>query len=132
MSNKITQKDNREFRRSLKTAKDEADVEQAYKRIFQKRYIDGIQNATMNRPYGSDGYLRSGDLVLVLRMLMEFKKGTSLVSLSNRARIIAQVVYYLKKFEQDGEPLPNVIFSGDEEEMFVVYAPVLISYLTED
>lgn len=132
MSKRITQKDNREFLRSLKTAKDEADVEHAYKRIFQKRYVDGIQNASMNRPYGSDGYLRSGDLVLVLRMLMEFKKGTSLVNLSTRARIIAQVVYYLKKFEEDGEPLPNVIFSGDEEEMFVVYAPVLKNYLDED
>lgn len=132
MSNKITQRDNREFLRSLKTAVDEADVEQAYKRIFQKRYVDGSQYATLNRPYGSDGYLRSNDLVFVLRMLMEFKKGTSLVNISTRARIIAQVVYYLKRFEEDGELLPNVIFSGDEEEMFVVYAPVLTGYLSED
>lgn len=130
--NRITQNDNKEFLKSLRTAKDEADVEQAYKRIFHKRYIDGIQNAIMNRPYGSDGYLRSGDLVLVLRMLMEFKKGTSLINLATRARIIAQVVYYLKKFELDGEPLPNVIFSGDEKEMFIVYAPVLKHYLSED
>lgn len=132
MSNKITQKDNKEFLRSLKNARDEADIEQAYKRIFQKRYVDGIYNATMNRPYGSDGYLRSGELVLVLRMLMEFKKGTTLLDYTTRARIIAQVVYYLKKFELDGQELPNVIFSGDEEEMFVVYAPVLYGYLEKD
>ncbi|ASN05345.1 hypothetical protein [Virgibacillus necropolis] len=132
MSNKITLENNREFLKSLKNAKDEADIEQAYKRIFQKRYIDDIQNATMNRPYGSDGYLRSGEIVFVLRMLMEFKKGTSLIDLSTRARIIAQVVYYLKRFEQDAKELPNVIFSGDEEEMFIVYAPVLYQYLKED
>jgi len=129
---KITLNDNKEFLKSLKNAKDEADVEQAYKRIFHKRYIDGIQNATMNRPYGSDGYLRSGEIVLVLRMLMEFKKGSLLTDISNRARIIAQIVYYLKKFEQDGQELPNVIFSGDEDEMFIVYAPVLFEYLKED
>ena len=77
-NNKITSSDNKEFLKSLKNAKDESDVEQAYKRIFQKRYIDNTQNATMNRPYGSDGFLRSGEIVLVLRMLMEFKKGVSL------------------------------------------------------
>ncbi|WP_303965927.1 hypothetical protein [Sporosarcina ureae] len=131
-TNKITGNDNKEFLRSLKNAKDEADVEQAYKRIFQKKYIDGTQGAIMNRPFGSDGYLRSGGFVLVLRMLMEFKKGTTLTQITTRARIIAQVVYYLKKFEQNGEELPNVIFSGDEQEMFVVYAPVLYHYLNED
>lgn len=131
-SNRITHKDNIEFKRSLKTATVEADVEQAYKRVFQKKYIDGIQNALMYRPFGSDGYLRTGDLVLSLRMLMEFKKGTTLVNITDRARIIAQVIYYLKRFEQNGEELPNVIFSGDEKEMFVVYAPVLFHYLEED
>lgn len=131
-ANRITLDNNKEFIKSLKTANDEADVEQAYKRVFQKKYVDRIQNATMSRPYGSDGYLRSGDIVLALRMLMEFKKGTSLVNLGTRARIIAQVIYYLKKFEQNGEELPNVIFSGDEKEMFVVYAPVLFHYLKED
>ena len=131
-SNRITNNDNSEFKRSLKSAKVEADVEQAYKRIFQKRYVDGIQNALMYRPFGSDGYLRTGDLVLSLRMLMEFKKGTTLVNISDRAKIIAQVIYYLKRFEQNGEELPNVIFSGDEKEMFVVYAPVLFHYLKED
>lgn len=129
---KITNKDNTEFLRSLKNAKEEKDIEQAYKRIFQKEYIDGEQNATLNSPYGSDGYLVSGGFVLVLRMLMEFKKGKDLVDLSTRARIIAQVIYYLKKFEQDGKELPNVVFSGDEQEMFLVYAPVLKDYLKED
>lgn len=130
--NQITLENNKEFIKSLKTAQDEADVEQAYKRIFQKRYIDGDQSATMSSPYGSDGYLRAGGIVIALRMLMEFKKGTSLINVTTRARIIAQVVYYLKKFEQNGEELPNVIFSGDEQEMFIVYAPVLYDYLKED
>lgn len=130
--NKITVNDNKEFLKSLKHARDESDIEQAYKRIFQKRYIDGTQNATMNSPYGSDGYLHSGEIVLILRMLMEFKKGVDLTNITSRARIIAQVVYYLKKFEQDGKELPNVIFSGDEDEMFIVYAPVLKGYLEEN
>lgn len=132
IKNKITSADNREFLRSLKLAADEIDVEHAYKRIFQKRYIDGIQNSSLNRPYSCDGYLHSGEIVMVLRMLMEFKKSVSLTNVNSRARIIAQVVYYLKRFENDGKELPNVIFSGDEDEMFVVYAPVLYNYLKED
>ncbi|MCG9836436.1 hypothetical protein LHK28_07090 [Staphylococcus argenteus] len=126
---KITKKDNQEFKRSLKNFKNESDIENAYKRIFQKRYIDGNPNATLHNTYGSDGFLRSGDLVLALRMLMEFKQNLDLLKVSSRARIIAQVIYYLKQFELNGEELPNVIFSGDEDEMFVVYAPVLYDYL---
>lgn len=129
---KITKKDNKEFKRSLKNFKNESDIENAYKRIFQKRYIDGNPNATLHNAYGSDGFLRSGDLVLALRMLMEFKQNLDLLKVSSRARIIAQVIYYLKQFELNGEELPNVIFSGDEDEMFVVYAPVLYDYLKKD
>lgn len=76
--------------------------------------------------------MRSGDLVLALRMLMEFKQNLNLLNISSRARIIAQVIYYLKQFELNGEELPNVIFSGDEDEMFIVYAPVLFDYLKKD
>lgn len=129
---KITKKDNSEFKRSLKNAKNEEDIQSAYKRIFQKRYVDGDSEAVMNNQHGSDGYIHTHGLVLSLRMLMEFKTGTLLTEVTTRARIIAQVVYYLKRFKENGDELPNVIFSGDEEEMFVVYAPVLYRYLEEE
>ncbi|MCD2137369.1 hypothetical protein [Salinicoccus halitifaciens] len=129
---KITKKDNAEFKRSLKNAKNEEDIQAAYKRIFHKRFVSGDPKAIINNQFGSDGYLHTHGLVLTLRMLMEFKSGTSLTDVSTRARIIAQVLYYLKRFEIHGDELPNVIFSGDEEEMFVVYAPVLYHYLKED
>lgn len=86
---RLQQQINNEFLKSLKSAQDEADLEQAYKRIFQKRYVEGIQYTTISTPFGSDGYLRSGELILALRMLMEFKRGTYLVNVSTRARIIA-------------------------------------------
>ncbi|MBO4855367.1 hypothetical protein J5500_03125 [Candidatus Saccharibacteria bacterium] len=45
---------------------------------------------------------------------------------------MAQVVHYLRAFRDAGEKLPNVIVSGDEDEVFVYYAPKLYRYLDGD
>ncbi|MCL2869922.1 hypothetical protein FWF48_03930 [Candidatus Saccharibacteria bacterium] len=115
------------FKQQLKSAVVEKDVEAAYKSIFQKYY-----GTTFPSPYGSDGYIESNQTNLLdegLRLLLEAKWQLDLSKLSDRAKIVAQTIYYLKKFQQDASPLPNVIVGGDENEMFVVYAPKLYHYL---
>lgn len=129
---KILKKDKLEFKRALKSFKDEADIENAYRTIFRKKFVENIQGAIFNRPFNTDGYLQSGELVLVLRLLMEIKQGYNLMESMDRTKIIVQVIYYLKAFEKAGQELPNVIFGGDEDQMFVVYAPVLFEYLKND
>jgi hypothetical protein len=121
----------RTFLSQLKSALVEKDVESAYKAIFQTYY-----QTTFPSPYGSDGYIEIGQQSLFestsLRLLLEVKFGKNLASPAGRAQIAAQCLYYLKKFEQDGRPLPNVIVGGDENEVFTIYAPKLYAYLERD
>lgn len=120
----------REFVAQLKSAVVEKDVEAAYKAIFQKYY-----QTTFPSPYGSDGYIEERQTGLFdegLRLLLEVKFNLNLTKPSERAKIAAQSIYYLKKFEQDGRQLPNVIVGGDENELFTLYAPKLKEYLARD
>ncbi|MFA7287117.1 MAG: hypothetical protein WC052_05645 [Patescibacteria group bacterium] len=119
------------FLAQLKSALVEKDVESAYKGVFQTYY-----QTTFPSPYGSDGYIERGQQSLFdadsLRLLLEVKFGKNLASSAGRAQIVVQALYYLKKFEQDGKPLPNVIVGGDENEIFTIYAPKLYTYLEND
>ena len=71
------------------------------------------------------------DDVRSLRLLLETKWQKNLSS-NDRIKVIAQVVHYLKEFQKAGDTLPNVILAGDENEMFVFYAPKLYKYLDLD
>lgn len=67
-----------------------------------------------------------------LRLLLEVKWKKNLSNGGDRNKVIAQVVHYLKAFQDAGEQLPNVIVGGDEDELFVFYAPKLKRYLDGD
>lgn len=49
----------------------------------------------------------------------------------SRAKVLVQVIYYIKKFEQNGMILPNVCMVGDKDECFVIHTNELIKYLDE-
>lgn len=126
----ITKKEQSFFKSQLKNAVVEKDVEVAYKAIFQKYY-----GVSFPSPYGSDGYIELAQRSLFddeLRLLLEVKYDLDLTQSKERAKIVAQAIYYLKRFEQDGKLLPSVILGGDENQMFTIYAPKLKSYLAED
>ena len=126
----ITKATQREFVTQLKSAVVEKDVEAAYKGIFQKYY-----QTTFPSPYGSDGYIEEKQAGLFdegLRLLLEAKFNLDLTKANERAKIAAQSIYYLKKFEADGKQLPNVIVGGDENELFTLYAPKLKEYLNRN
>ena len=126
---KITKQDKKDFLERLKVASVEKDVENAYRSIFSKYY-----DATFTSPHGSDGYLEQNkgtllqDDVRSLRLLLEVKWRKNFDD-GDRIRLIAQIIHYLKKFQQDGLSFPNVIVGGDENEIFTVYAPKLYQYL---
>ncbi len=128
---KITKQDKKQFLKQLETAKVEKDVENAYRSIFSKNY-----DSTFSSPHGSDGYLEpnKGSLLTddtrALRLLLEVKWRKNFED-GDRVRLLVQAIYYLKKFQQEGILLPNVIVGGDENEMFTMYAPKLYGYLKE-
>ncbi len=120
----------REFIAQLKAAVVEKDVEAAYKHVFQRYY-----GTNFSSPYGTDGYMEPAQASLFeddLRLFLEVKFGLDLTEPKERAKIIAQSIYYLKKFEADGKPLPNVVVGGDENQMFTMYTPKLKEYLVRD
>lgn len=119
-----------DFTNSLKSSVVEKDVENAYKDIFKRYY-----QTTFPSPYGSDGFIEEQQTNILdegLRLLLEVKFQLNLTLPKERAKIAAQSIYYLKKFELDAIKLPNVIVGGDENEMFTLYAPKLYDYLKND
>lgn len=129
---KITKQDRAHFLDQLKSASVEKDVENAFRAIFSKYY-----DASFSSPYGCDGYLEPSrgtllaDDTRALRLLLEVKWKKNFDD-GDRIRLLAQCIYYLKKFQEEGKPFPNVIVGGDENEMFTVYAPKLYDYLDKN
>ena len=123
---------NKAFRAALKAAIVEKDVENAYREIFQENY-----GGQFTSPFGCDGFLNPAKGTFLendpksLRLLLEAKWQKNFND-GDRLKLIAQAIYYLKKFEMAGNMLPNVIVGGDENEMFTIYAQKLFKYLQED
>lgn len=135
ITKKLTQQTVRTLLNSLKDAKVEKDVENAWRKVFAQYYIDKNPDRDlyhMDSPYDTDGFISIDDsstLVFALRLLMEFKNGTDLTVTYDRARITAQVVHYMKKFALDGKKLPTVIVGADENQAFVLLASNFYKYL---
>lgn len=129
---KVTQVDKKQFLRALQNATVEKDVENAYREIIQKYY-----GGTFTSPYSCDGFLApwEGSLIendkTALRLLLEAKWQKNFTD-GDRIKLIAQSIFYMKKFKDNGDMLPNVIIGGDENEMFTLYAPKLYKYLDGD
>lgn len=130
--NRVTIADRKNFLKALSNAVVEKDVENAYRQIFEKYYGGEFVSV-----HGTDGLLAPyKDSLLAddkksLRLLLEAKWQKNFND-GDRLKLLAQVIYYLKKFERSGDMLPNVIVGGDENEIFTIYAPKLYSYLEGD
>lgn len=109
----------------------------AIEREVEDIYNEGISfyfpGSDMGHPFGCDGFLdtktKEGK---TLKLVIEYKMDEELSNRVARARVLAQVVCYLKKFEQDGMVLPNVCMVGDVNECFVMHTNPLLGYLDGD
>jgi len=105
----------------LTRAINEKDVENIYRSELIK--IDGSQ---ITSPYAVDGLLVNK----TIRTLLEFKYETSLKNKLSQCNVLIQCLYYLKKFEVNGDKLPTTIFVGDINECFVVHTNSVVKYLS--
>lgn len=84
-------------------------------------------------PYACDGLIETktnnGKL---LKLLMEYKFNMDFTNRVQRARVIVQALFYMKRFEIDGLKLPNVVLIGDINECFVFHTNDIIKYLDKD
>lgn len=123
------------FIKQLKQAGGEKDVDSAWQGLFRYYYeylnkIPGVHTELHNF-LDTDGYLERTTMVGSSNILMEFKHKTNLDKLEDRIRIIVQLIYYMKKIQQEGYVLPNILVGADENQAFVLYAPNFYSYLDD-
>lgn len=108
----------------LQLAQIEREVEDAWNGGISLFFADSL----IEHPFECDGFLTEG---LLLRLVIEYKYDEKLSSTVSRARVLVQVLFYLKRFEEGGLPLPNVIMVADRNECFVIHVNEIQRYLDE-
>lgn len=99
----------------------EKDVENIYRAELLRNFSGG----TITSPFNSDGLLEYKDI----KTLLEFKYGKNLKDNKEQASVFAQLLFYMKRFEQSGEKMPNTLFVGDDTECMALSTTVLDKYL---
>lgn len=108
----------------LQLATIEREVEDAWNGGISLFFAD----SPIEHPFACDGYIEDS---LLLRLIIEYKYDEKLSAAAASARVLTQVLFYLKRFENGGLPLPNVIMVADKNECFVIHANFLLQYLDE-
>ena len=104
----------------------EKDVENSYRQFISSKIPDMV----FTSPFKCDGFgvsEKNG-----IRLLCEFKKDVNLRKKSDQVDVIIQAIFYVKKFEQNGLILPNVILLGDKNEFFLLHTNTIFEYLSFD
>ena len=116
------------FFEQIKSAVIEREVEDVYNKGISLYFTEDIKH-----PFACDGLIdtktESGKM---LKLIIEYKLDEMLTSKVVRAKVIAQVLFYLKRFENEGIVLPNVCLIGDVNECFCFHTNDILSYLDED
>lgn len=108
----------------LQLATIEREVEDAWNGGISLFFAD----SPIEHPFACDGFIQDG---LLLRLIIEYKYDEKLSVFAARARVLVQVLFYLKRFEEGGLPLPNVIMVADKNECFVIHTNHIQDYLDE-
>ena len=104
----------------------EKDVETHFRKLLED--ATGSQFLTLKKLTGEHGGAWATDGVIEwtapcstsVKVLLETKFGTDLKNPQTRSSVLAQALYYCKKFENRGEDTPSVIFVGDDKLCFAL------------
>lgn len=111
---------------NLASAINEKDVENLYRHNFLKKFKD----MEITSPFGCDGFgVSKNDGV---RVLMEFKDDLNLYNKADLAKVLAQSIFYIKKFYDKGMVPPSTIFVADRNECTALHVNDVIDYLDMD
>lgn len=117
------------FYQQIKSSVIEREVEDVYNRGISLYF----PNVDITHPFACDGLIDTKtDDNKLLKLIIEYKFDEDLQSRLARAKIIIQVLYYMKRFENDGMILPNVCMIGDKNECFVFHTNDIIHFLDEE
>lgn len=116
------------FHNKISVAQIEREVEDVYNEGLAL-YFD---NTTITHPFACDGLIDTKEQGKLLKLIMEYKYNKDMKNAVARACVIVQVLYYIKKFEQNGLVLPNICLVGDIDECFVFHTNDIQKYLSYD
>ena len=107
----------------LSKALNEKDVENTY-----RNELSTLNDSQITSPYGGDGLFETKNI----RSLLEFKYDLSLKNKLHQCNVLIQCLYYIKKYEVNGDKLPTTIFVGDINECFAIHTNSIVKYLSSD
>ena len=111
---------------TLNISINEKDVENTYRHNFLKKFKD----MEITSPFGCDGFGVSKSAKV--RTLMEFKDDMNLTNKAELVKVLAQSVFYVKKFYDKGIIPPSTIFIGDRNECLTIHVNDILKYLEMD
>lgn len=124
MNNKISK-----FYEEIKGSLIEREVESVYNKGINLYF----PKSPISHPFACDGFLDTKtNNGKILKLIIEYKLNEILNSKIGRAKVLIQVLFYMKQFELNGLILPNVCMVGDIDECFVIHTNSLLKYLDED
>ena len=111
---------------ALSKSLNEKDVENTYRHNFLKKFKD----MEITSPFGCDGFgiSKSNNV----RVLMEFKDDLNLHNKADLVKVLAQSIFYIKKFYDKGIIPPSTIFIADRNECTAIHVNDVIDYLDMD
>lgn len=104
----------------------EKDVENLYRHSLMKKFKD----MEITSPFGCDGFAVSKENKM--RVLLEFKDDLQLTNKLDLSKVVAQSIYYVKRFYDKGIVPPSTIFIGDRNECAALHVNDIIDYLDMD
>jgi hypothetical protein len=111
-------------KRALDAARVEKDVENAYRAEVSYHR----PSAEWESPFGTDGEAKWG----TVRLLLEAKYAENLKDRASVCGVLGQMILYLKKFEDAGTPLPNVLLMADRNECLVLSTASVRGFLEQE
>lgn len=136
---KINKKQEKEFFKSIRNAHKQEDPEKAVEKAVNTLIYDYFNSdlqygeVNLSYPHNTDGLVSVSSLFFNFNILIETKRNYDFTGNDRDVKkAIAQVIYYLKKFQESGEPVPNATVIADNNEIFVVNNNVLGSYLNKE
>lgn len=123
----------RQLQAALSMSTGTSDREKIVESEYEKAILVCSPGTGFTHPYKMDGYIerKLPGIEDKLRLGMEFKYNKNMTNGVEVAKVIVQVLNYMKRFEADGKKLPNVILIGDDNECIVFHSNDIIDYLDE-
>lgn len=109
-----------------------AQIEREVEDVYNEGLALYFDNTTITHPFACDGLIDTKEQGKLLKLIMEYKYNKDMKNAVARACVIVQVLYYIKKFEQNGLVLPNICLVGDIDECFVFHINDIQKYLSYD